>query len=184
MIAPSIKADTLEEYYEKLYNLQSIAHKPEYLLVHDEIKTRLKQCNSYTEFGVNQGTTLAAAILQNPSTVHAYDIKLNRYNKVHSLFKQYADSHSIEYNVMEGDTLNCTITPVDLLYIDTLHYYDHLTKELTLHGNKVNKFIIFHDTHAQPGLKKAVKEYVVAHKEWTIVTDCKVNVGFMTIAKK
>lgn len=184
MIAPSIEADTLDEYYEKLYNLQSIAHKPEYMLVHDEIKTRLAECDSYTEFGVNQGTTLATAILQNPSTIRAYDINLHRYDKAHALFKQYADDHYIDYDVIEDDTLNCTIASVDLLYIDTLHYYTHLTKELALHGSKVNKFIIFHDTFAQPGLRKAVEEYVTENKKWTIVTDCKVNVGFMTIAKK
>ena len=183
MIAPSIEATTLEEYHEKLYKLQSIAHKPEYMLVHDEIKTRLADCNSYTEFGVNQGTTLATALLQNPDIVRAYDINLHRYVKVSSLFDQYAKGHNIDYSITECNTLECSIEPVDLLYIDTLHYHDHLVKELALHGNKAKKYIIFHDTFAQKGLKQAVQEFVQQNSEWSIVTDCQINVGFMTIRR-
>ena len=183
MISASIEANTLEEYYDKLYKLQSGAHGDDYMLVHDEIKNRLKDCNSYTEFGINQGATLAAAILENPSIVRAYDIKLGWYSDANLLFENYAGEHSIDYNVTEGDTLKFEIKPVDLLYIDTLHQYDHLTKELAIHAPRVNKYIIFHDTAAQVGLKKAVKEYVGIHKEWYIITDCNDNVGFMTIAK-
>lgn len=36
--------------------------------------------------------------------------------------------------------------PVDLLFIDTLHVYGHLKRELALHAPNVNKFIVMHDT--------------------------------------
>jgi hypothetical protein len=175
--------DTLQEYYDSVYELQSTAHKPDYMLVHAEIKEKMKECDSYTELGVNQGATLAAAMLENPKIVRAYDISLMPYNKAKHHFESYAADYSINYNVVEGDTLTSTLEQVDLLYIDTLHRYDHLTKELALHGNKANKYIIFHDTQAQRGLKQAVQEYVQKNPEWTIVTDCQDNVGFMTIGK-
>ena len=184
MISAAIEANTLEEYYDKLYELQRGAHGDDYMLVHVEIKRCLKNCDSYTEFGINQGATLAVALLENPSIVRAYDIKLGWYNDANQLFENYASKHSINYDVTEGDTLKFEIKPVDLLYIDTLHRYDHLTKELDIHAKRANKYIIFHDTAAQPGLKKAVKEYVAAHNEWHIVTDCNDSVGFMTIKKK
>lgn len=180
-IADSVS--TLQEYYDRVYDLQSEAHKPEYMLVHDEIKERIKGCDSYTELGVNQGATLAIAVLENIKTIRAYDIKLMPYNKAKHLFESYADTNSINYSAIETDTLQCTLDSVDVLYIDTLHQYAHLTKELALHGSKVKKYIIFHDTAAQLELKKAVKEYVAVNKEWTIVTECDINVGFMTIKR-
>ncbi len=181
MISAKIEASTLEDYYAKLYKLQSDAHGADYMLVHDEIKKRLQGCDSYTEFGINQGATLAAAMLETPTTIRAYDIKFGWYTQAAGLFQQYAAEHSINYEATESDTLDCVINYVDVLYIDTLHRHDHLAKELHAHGNKANKFIIFHDTFAQPGLKRAVQEYVAANKEWTIVTECNVSVGFMTI---
>ena len=35
---------------------------------------------------------------------------------------------------------------IDLLFIDTLHVYGHLKRELKFHANNVNKYIIMHDT--------------------------------------
>ncbi len=183
LISAKIDADTLEEYYAKLCKLQSDAHGADYMLVHDEIKNRLQGCDSYTEFGINQGATLASAMLGNPARVRAYDIKLGWYTQAAHLFQQYAAEHSIDYAVTESDTLICTIDPVDVLYIDTRHKQNHLTEELSIHGDKVNRFIIFHDTFAQPRLKKSVLQYVAENKVWGVVTECNDNVGFMTIGQ-
>lgn len=183
MISKDITAIDLADYYAQLYQVQSTAHKPEYMLVHAEIRSRLLDCISYTEFGVNQGTTLAAALLTNIPKIRAYDISLSQYNKVANHFTKYAAQHNIDFSIYETSSLNSDIDIVDCLYIDTLHTYDHLTKELIIHGNKVKKFIIFHDTYAQKGLKRAVYEYVQANTEWKIVTECDINVGFMTITR-
>lgn len=177
------KSNSLDEYYKQLYDLQVQGHGIEYMLVHKEIQKRIREgCNSYTEFGVKQGATLAAAILMNPEQVRAYDISLRGYNKAKHLFDQYIKNNNIDYKIFEKDTLSCHITRVDLLYIDTLHQYTHLKKELKLHGHKVNKFIIFHDTFKKPELQDAINEYI-EHTPWVIVENCKVNVGFITIEK-
>ena len=179
------QVNTLQEYYDRVYKLQSDAHKPEYMLVHDEIKKRIEDCNSYTELGINQGTTLAIPVLKGISTITAYDITLGPYNRAKGLFDEHAKQLDINYNVYEANTLAINIDPVDVLYIDTVHLYDHLIKELALHGGKANKFIIVHDTFVNnKELKIAVEEYVDANKEWSVVTDCEINVGFMTIEKK
>ncbi len=184
MFSAKIDATTLPDYYKALRELQAGAHKETYLLVHDEIRNRLIDCESYTEMGINQGATLAAAVLQNLKQVRAYDIKLGWYIEAQQLFENYAHDNNIDYKVFEMDTLKCVIEPTDVLYIDTQHRYDHLTKELHLHANKVNKYIIFHDTHTMTGLKRAVNEYVNKTPHWSIVTDCMENVGFMTIARE
>ena len=74
------------------------------------------------------------------------------------------------------------------MYIDTVHRYEHLTKELQLHGSKAKKYIVFHDTESTQGktrkkLGEAVRDFVKKHPEWKIITNCKINVGFMTIKK-
>ena len=178
------QVDSLPDYYGRIFELHATAHTPEYMLVHNEIVEKMQECESYTELGVNQGATLAAAMLTNPIKVRAYDISLKPYNFAKRHFDNYTNSNDIDYKIFEDNTLQVKLDPVDLLYIDTLHRYDHLTKELALHGDKAKKYIVFHDTHAQQGLKKAVQEYVQAHPEWSIVTDCQDSVGFMTIKRK
>ena len=183
LISAKIEADALGEYYAKLCILQSDAHGADYLLVHDEIRCRLKGGYSYTEFGINQGATLAAAVLALPDYVRAYDIKLGWYDEAADLFEQYAWAWGVDFEVIESDTLDCTIDPVDVLYIDTLHKKDHLLKEVALHADKVRRYIIFHDTTYAPGLKQAVLQFVGGGDEWRVVTECTDSVGFMTIER-
>ena len=183
MIGAKIVADDLPEYYKKLCDLHTGAHKPEYILVHEEIRQRLVGCESYTEMGVNQGGTLAAAILQHPTHVRAYDFRLLPYLPAQHIFDKYTTDNNIDYKITEEDTRECTIEETDVLYIDTAHLYEQLTDELSLHADKVRKYIICHDTHSEPELKKAVKEFVANNDKWTIVTDCTINVGFMTLER-
>lgn len=58
------RVNSLEEYNRALYDAQAEVHGSDYMLVHDEIKKHLADCESYTEFGVNQGATLATAMLE------------------------------------------------------------------------------------------------------------------------
>lgn len=184
MISKDIDAVDLQDYYTQLYNLQAEHHRPDYMLVHDEIRLRLKDCASYTEFGVNQGTTLAIAFLEKTPKIRAYDHKLLAYGKAAHHFEAHAKEFNLDFAISEADTLKCTIEPCDLLYIDTYHVYEHLTKELLRHGDRPQKYMVFHDTQANGAqLKKAVKEFVTRNKQWKIITDCDINVGFMTISR-
>lgn len=178
------KVQNLVEYYKVLYDLQKTAHSPEYMLVHDEIKSLLKNCSSYTELGVNQGTTLALALLENIPKIRAYDISLKAYNPASKHFEEYAKEKNLNFSIFEANTHKCTIESTDLLYIDTKHTYEHLQGELKLHSNKAQKYIVCHDTTLSKGLKKAVLEFVKIQPKWKIKTDCTINVGFMTLERR
>lgn len=185
MISKDIDAVDLLDYYTQLYDVQAEAHTPEYMLVHDEIRRLLKDCSSYTEFGVNQGTTLAIALLENTPTIRAYDIKLTPYNKAKHHFEHHAKKNRLDYLAVESNTLKQIIEPVDLLYIDTLHVYDHLKKELALHGNKARKYLVFHDTFKPTQhLKQAIFEFVERNPHWSVLTECDESVGFMTLIRR
>lgn len=177
--------NSLEEYSHALFRAQAKAHGDNYMLVHEEIKKQLADCSSYTEMGVNQGTTLATAMLTGIKKIRAYDIKLDAYDPAKHHFENYAKQHNIDYKIFEDSTLKCNIDEVDLLYIDTVHRAEHLLKELALHANKAKK-IIFHDTVISQGKVKlgtVVKEFVNRNAGWEIITDCQIDVGFMTIGK-
>lgn len=82
-----------------------------------------------------------------------------------------------------GDTTadDFAIEPTDLLFIDTLHVYDQLKKELDRHAACVRQFIIMHDTTTfgeigEPidgspnarGLWPAIEEFLESHCDWQL----------------
>jgi len=179
------RSGDLRTYYQALCTLQSKHHTPEYLLVHDEIRARISAgCRSYTELGVNQGATLAAALLAMPGTVRGYDIRLTNYAPAQALFKRFAVIAQVYFAVIEADSLKCRIDPTDLLYIDTRHERKHLARELECHQRQVRRFIVCHDTEVCSGLRLAVDEFAARNREWSVVTDCRESVGFMTLARQ
>lgn len=182
------RCNNLKEYSDTLYDAQVAFHGVDYMLVHDELKRVAEQCESYTEFGVNQGTTLATVMLTNTvKKIRAVDIKLAAYNPAKPFFEQYAKDNSIDYSITEASTLDISIEPTDMLYIDTVHNCNHLMKEINKHINRVHKYVIFHDTEISQGPQKlsvCIKQFVSTHPEWEVVTDCVIDVGFMTIKRK
>ena len=88
-----------------------------------------------------------------------------------------------------GNTLEIEIEPTDLLFIDTLHTYDQLIKELELHGNKSKKFIIIHDTETfggnkkKKGLEHAYKEFLTNNENWSLLEHFANNNG-LTVLKR
>lgn len=184
MISKDIDAIDLLDYYTQLYEVQATAHTPEYMLVHNEIRRRLIESTSYTELGVNQGTTLAIALLERVPVIRAYDINTSPYNKAKHHFEKHAIEHRLDFSIEQSSTLTVDIAQCDTLYIDTLHTYAHLKKELEMHGDKAQKYIIFHDTFKPRNqLKPAIHEFVSANPHWRIVVECDESVGFMTIAR-
>lgn len=89
------------------------------------------------------------------------------------------------------ETLDISNDNVDLLFIDTLHSYNQLTKELELHSQYVNKYIILHDTTefetrdegGGPGLWKAIEEFVEKNKNWKIKERFTNNNGLTVLEK-
>jgi len=183
MIIVESAAKDLQEYYTHLYEGQSNAHKPQYMLVHDELKKCLAECESYTEMGVRQGTTLAIPLLAGTKKVRGYDIDLALYNKVKQHFDGEAKKKGIDFAVIKESTRDCTIDPVDLLYIDTWHVYEQLKIELNRHAAKVKKYIVMHDTYAVQELRKAINEFLALNPQWRLVNECNINVGFSTIKR-
>jgi hypothetical protein len=114
----------INEHLETLYNLG-------------------KECSHITEMGVRWVSSTWPLVYSNPKKMISYDILKNpNITEVISLCNEY----SINYSFEEKDVLQLEIEPTELLFIDTLHTYNQLTKELEIHSNKVSKYIVLHDT--------------------------------------
>lgn len=187
MFKEIINADSLQEYYNKLVELQDchVKNKLTPTMYMEIITKYAKECDSFTEFGICQGPTLAAAMLTNPSTVRAYDIELKWYNHASKLFEEYGEENNIDFKVFETDTSNCDIIePTDVLHIDSLHTYTHAFAELKRHAHQVKKYIVFHDTTYAPGIFKAIQEYITkCDVTWSVIERFEPAVGYTVIKR-
>lgn len=107
------------------------------------------QCRHVTEFGVRDGhstVALAAGLgrqLGCMGSLISYDIEETNFVRK---FRDMAKPCYWGFRQADTGDSGLVISPTDLLFIDTLHTYDHVTKELTLHGRKATKYLAFHDT--------------------------------------
>lgn len=103
------------------------------------------QCWHVTEFGTREGFSTVALIAGCPGEVHSYD--QDRSPRVAWLF-QRRDQLPCRWVFHQGDTGDAylPVSETDLLLIDTEHTYAHVKKELSWHGRKARRYLIFHDT--------------------------------------
>ena len=135
-----------------------------------------KNCNHITEFGVRSGMS-TRAFLNTNAVLRSYDINLDQ--RVSQLFS-VAKSQGRDVEYIKSNVLNIEIDQTDLLFIDTFHVYPQLKKELSLHAEKVKKYLAFHDTYTfglsgehssdKKGLLTAIIEFLIENPNWRFKT--------------
>lgn len=194
--------NTVEENYNILVNTPSDIN--EHLPV---LKKYAEQCEHITEMGVRFVVSTFAFILAKPKKLISIDLfHPSQYGDTYrlDLISTYAKDNNIDFVFKLENTTNCIIEPTDMLFIDTLHVYGQLKKELELHAPNVNKYIIFHDTttfanidegyyyntseldklnKSYIGLWPAIEEFLNSNTEWKIVERLTNNNG-LTILQK
>ncbi len=138
---------------------------------------------SVTEFGVYTGLSTAAFLRGNPRRLRSYDIT-DQYLTVLPELYNHAQSHGGDFEFAIGNSLEITIDPVDLLFIDTVHKRKHTQQELDKHAHNVKRFIIFHDTAAWPGVYKAACDFMRVNPQWSIVEQCNIDSGLLVIGRQ
>jgi len=158
----------------------------------DTIKRYANDCEHITEVGVRGVNSTWAFLSGKPKTMISIDKSDPIVFDVDiKIVKQIAKDNGIEWDFMLGDILEIEIPETDLLFIDTLHNYPQLSKELRLHENKVKKYIMMHDTEAnkivgdfgEEGLQKAIDEFLLENKHW-VVNEVFTNNNGLTILKR
>lgn len=191
---PLSHCKTLEEFHNTLYKAQEKNEGKGYCNHHHTMEEYLKDCNSYREFGVLQGATVAKAGLCNVNYIQAVDINLSRFKQYAKLFEQeniklelHESStvpHLVEYKgihySMTEDVAN--LKPVDFMMIDDIHEYNHVLEELKLHAHSVRKYIMLHDTYMlekkiNDSLHQAALKFCEESGEWKVEKYSQVSVG-------
>lgn len=151
------------------------------------LKKYAEKCDHITEMGIRYAVSAWAFLAGRPEKFIGYDIN---YEPVIDEIKRLCENENIEFQYKNEEVSIAIIEQTDLLFIDTWHVYEQTKRELEQHYNKVNKYIILHDTetykyknekdfpHWNPPLIKtikspegiwpAVEEFLQIHSEWVI----------------
>src|SRR5690348_9680862 len=114
------------------------------------------ECGSVTEIGIRDAVStcgllfgLAESDVETPSYL---GIDLNTPPLGSLIYTQrLAEENGVFFKFRQGNDMQIAIEPTDLLFIDTMHTYCHLTYELEKFAPKVNQYIALHDTDAPWG---------------------------------
>lgn len=156
-----------------------------------------RQCDVVIEFGVNSGASAIAIMAGYPKKLTGVDVE--RLPNIIELLQKLAKENKIDYSFIQKSSIEIKIEPTDLLFIDSLHLYEHLKQELTLHHENVRKLIIMHDTvlcadkgmdypqcrrYPGRGLMKAIREFLLETEEWVIHKHYTKHYGMMVLKRK
>ena len=148
-----------------------------------------EKCGTIMEMGMRTLVSTWALLASKPVKLTSVDFN---YHPDVELAKKLALSEGVEFEFIEGSTLDLNPCTADFLFIDTLHTYEHLKKELSIHGNSVGKYIAFHDTTAfrfldqtdsGRGLWPAIEEFLSDNPHWKLELDLQNNNGLAIIKR-
>jgi hypothetical protein len=163
-----------------------------------------KQCKHITEMGVRGVVSTWGWLASKPVKLICYDLyNPSKWGGTLQDVYDTAKELQIDFTFIEADVLSIQIEPTDLLFIDTWHTYDQLSKELEIHSKNVKKYIAFHDTtsyeyvnesmsheHAwtgnlsgKQGIWSAIEDFLNTTDEWILEKRFTNNNGF-TIIKR
>lgn len=173
---------------EAIYNM-CVAHECDTNKLFPTLRAYAEKCGHITEFGVRGVFTTWAFLARRPKRMVSYDIE---YNGNIEGAKKEAAKAGVSFEFRLESTLETTIEPTDLLFIDTTHTYLHLKTELDRHAGKVGKFILVHDTESYgligadggPGEKQAIAEFLADHPEWSQKEHITISNGLTVLERK
>ena len=124
-----------------------------------------------------------------------------------ALAEKFAQERGIAFSFRRCNDLYTEIEPTDLLFIDSMHTYCHLSYELDAFSPQVQKYIAMHDTsepwggqddiqyvgdyseypahydRGKKGLWLAVEDFLESHPEW-MLQERRLNCHGFTILKR
>jgi len=145
------------------------------------------QCTHVTELGVGWAQS-TRAFLRHDIELHSYEFMPQP--GIREFFDE-AKNAGRNVTLHIDDTRKVEIAETDLLFVDSLHIYEQVQKELELHANKARKYIGFHDTTTYAdngefggkGIWPAIQEFIDSHTEWQLV-ERRTNNNGLTILKR
>ena len=143
-----------ETKYEELLNTPSDCnmHFP-------TIRKYVSEGDLVVELGVRNVVSTWALLANKPSTLVSVDVVHPPVANLDEV-TEAAKEQGTQFGFVHQDSTVIDLgQPIDVLFIDTLHLYSHVIKELWRHSHKVRKYIIFHDYHI-PEVSAAIHDFL------------------------
>lgn len=129
-----------ETKYEELKNTPSDCN-----MHFETIRKYVAEGDLVVELGVRKVVSTWALLANKPKAIVSVDTVVPPEENLQE-FVEAAKELGTQFKFVQGDSTVIDLeTPVDVLFVDTLHLYSHLVKELWRHSGKTRKYIIFHD---------------------------------------
>ena len=193
---------------EHNYNL-ALQRSPDICEHIPTLKKYASECDNITEMGVRAVNSTWGLLAGKPKRMISYDLyfagpPMFPDADIASVFAT-AREEDIVYGFIQESSLKAAIRSTDLLFLDTWHVYEQLSKELLYHSDKVKKYIILHDTEAfktsgefyqdwidnapfkvslDKGLWQAVEEFLDRNKHTWVLHEHHTNQNGLTILKR
>jgi hypothetical protein len=195
---------------------QYIKHCCEYSDIYEHLpvlRQLASECSTVVEIGL-RGMVSSWGLLQgladNPSPSRSYigiDIYYPPAEILYPAMK-LSEGCGISFEFWNANDMDIEIEPTELLFIDSLHTYCHLSYELEKFSPYVSKYIAMHDTSApwgnmdddayqgdyseypshydrnKKGLWPAVEDFLAKHPEWILFERHLNNHGFTILKRK
>lgn len=177
------------------------------------LRDRARECGAVVQIGSGQLTATWAfldGLTQSTAKQKSYVIFDDKQCDILKLklAQTCAHHHDIGFGYMIENELKMTAPQCDLLFIDGLHTYPHVTAQLEHCHSAVGKYIILHDTSApwghqdealttseqrrmyptcvdyrKQGLWPAVQDFLTRHPEWMLQERRLNNHGLTTLKR-
>ena len=144
------------------------------------IRKHAEECDIVVELGVRYVVSTWAFVAAKPKRLISVDIKHpSEFGATDALDEVSAAcvEQGTQFEFLLGDSRKVELPDHDLLFIDTLHTYDHLKEELAKQSVRTRKYIIFHDTvtfgnrdesGGGRGLNPAISEFLSVNPKWSV----------------
>lgn len=144
---------TIEKKYQQLLKKPSDIN-----LNFPMIRESVEKGDRVVELGVRNCVSTWALLAGKPKWLVSVDV-VQPADEILIEVGKTADAEGIEFGFVQQDSTTVFIPNIDVLFIDTLHLYSHIVKELFRHSEQVNKRIIFHDFKI-PEVRSCIQDFL------------------------
>lgn len=167
----------IEEKYQELLEIPSDVNK------HMEtIRKYVTKGDAVMELGVRYCVSTWALLANKPRSLLSIDIITPPAKNLAEVEKA-AKEAGIQFDFVQADSTVVEIEPaIDVLFIDTLHLYSHIVKELWRHSGRTRKYIIFHD-YSIPEVASCIQDFLY-NTDWQWAEINKEGTGLAVLVRK
>lgn len=165
----------IEEKYQQLLNTSSDVNKHFPL-----IRKSVEKGDTVIELGVRECVSTWALLAGLPAGMVSVDIVEPPKERIDEVIKACAEAN-IGYKFMKEDSIYARTAPFDVLFVDTLHFYSQIVKELWRHSGNVRKRIIFHDSNI-PEVRACIQDFLF-NLDWRFEIESPADTGLVVLKR-